>query len=265
VRVPPTLARTPPAYLDHPGPLAFAHRGGASHGPENSWPVFEHAVKLGYRYLETDVQATADGVLVAFHDRTLDRVTDRTGRIASMPHADVAAARIDGKEPIPLLEDVLGAWPDVRFNIDVKDEPAIGPFAEVLRRTRAWDRVCVASFSGRRLQATRRALGRPVCMAVSPFGVAAVRIGGSGRAVGQALAGRLARAGVRCAQVPVRVATESFLRRAHALGLHVHVWTVNEREDMRRLLDLGADGIMTDETVALREVLSERGQWHPRP
>jgi glycerophosphoryl diester phosphodiesterase len=262
--MPPTSSRTPPAYLDHPGPLAFAHRGGSAHGPENSWPVFQHAVGLGYRYLETDVQATADGVLVAFHDRTLDRVTDRTGRIASMPHRDLAAVRIGGMEPIPLLEDLLGAWPDVRFNIDVKDEPAIGPLAAVLRRTAAWDRVCVASFSGRRLQATRRALGRPVCMAVSPFGLAAVRIAGSGRAAGQVLASRLARAGVRCAQIPARLATASFMRRAHALGLHVHVWTVNESAVMGRLLDLGADGIMTDETVALRDVLAERGQWHPR-
>jgi len=243
-----------------PRPLAFAHRGGAAHHPENSWRAFEHAVGLGYSYLETDVQATADGVLVAFHDRTLDRVTDRAGRISQLPHREVTAARIGGTDSIPLLEDLLGAWPETRFNIDVKDEPAVWPLAEVLRRTAAWDRVCVTSFSALRLAAVRRQLPRPVCMATSPVGVAAVRLW----VPGQRLAARLRRLSVRCAQIPVSVATGSFLRRAHAVGLQVHVWTVNDRSVMASLLDLGVDGIMTDETEALRDVLAARGQWHPR-
>ena len=285
----------PTVFLDHPGPLAFAHRGGAAHAPENSWRAFEHAVGLGYEYLETDAQATADGVLIAFHDRTLERVTGRPGRISRLSHKDIAGALIDGTEPIPVLEDLLAAWPDVRFNIDVKDAPAIEPFARVLRRTTAWNRFCVVSFSASRLRATRRALDRPVCMAASPLGAAVVRFGGprgphdsrgphrnpltrpqfvtggAGRWPGSAarrrpgaLADRLARSGVRCVQVPGQVATPSFIGRAHALGLQVHVWTVNDRPTMESLLDLGVDGIMTDETVALREVLASRGQWHPK-
>jgi glycerophosphoryl diester phosphodiesterase len=248
-------------FLDLPRPLAFAHRGGAAHQPENSWRAFEHAIALGYSYLETDVHATADGVLVAFHDRTLDRTTDRVGRIAELPLREVTAARICGTEQIPLLEDLLGTWPDARFNIDVKDEPAVRPLAGVLARTAAWDRVCITSFSARRLSAVRRALPRPVCMATSPLGVAALRLGGPSTLI----VARLRRASVRCTQIPIRVATESYLRRAHAAGLQVHVWTVNDREVMGRLLDLGVDGIMTDETEALREVLAARGQWHPRP
>jgi glycerophosphoryl diester phosphodiesterase len=247
-------------FLDLPRPLAFAHRGGAAHYPENSWRAFEHAVGLGYSYLETDVHATADGVLVAFHDRTLERVTDRAGRIADLPYREVSAARIAGTDPIPLVEDLLGTWPEARFNIDVKDEPAVRPLAEVLRRTGAFDRVCVTSFSGRRLAAVRRALPRPVCMAAAPLGVAALRLGAPRRP----LAARLRRTSVRCAQIPVSVATESFLRRAHAAGLQVHVWTVNDRPVMANLLDMGVDGIMTDETAILRDVLEGRGQWHPR-
>ena len=249
-----------PGYLDHPRPIAFAHRGGAAHFPENSWRAFEHAVGLGYAYLETDVHATADGVLVAFHDKTLDRVTDGSGLVAALPYRAVAAARIGGSEPIPLLADLLGAWPDVRFNVDVKDTPAIAPLAGVLRDTAAWDRVCVTSFSARRLQATRRALDRPVCMATSPVGIGMLRLG----APPTVLARRFAAAGVRCAQVPVAVATASFLRRAHAAGLQVHVWTVNDSEVMASLLDLGVDGIMTDDAEMLRAVLMARGQWHPR-
>jgi len=248
-------------FLDQPGPIAFAHRGGAAHGPENSWAAFEQAVDLGYRYLETDVQATADGTLIAFHDRTLDRVTDSSGRIADMPYGAVAAARIGGTEPIPLLEDLLGAWPAARFNIDVKDEPAIQPLVRVLRRTVAWDRVCVTSFSSRRLHAFRCCVDRQTCTTLSPVGLAAVRSG----AWAGGMSGRLARAGVRCAQIPARVASPAFLGLLRRAGLQIHVWTVNEPALMRQLLDLDVDGIMTDDTVALRDVLTERAQWHGAP
>ena len=272
-------------FLDHPRPIAFAHRGGAAHAPENSWPAFEHAVKLGYTYLETDARATFDGKLMAFHDRNLERVTDAEGPINMKSYREVAALRVAGSEPIPLIEDLLGAWPGVRFNIDVKDEAGIPLLPGVLRRTSAWDRVCLTSFSGARLRAVRKLLDHPVCMTTSPSAIAAVRysIGvGSRGSAGSAgsmgptgpgrsqepptrlLARRLSQAGACCAQVPGRVATRPFVRRAHALGLDVHVWTINDRAGMTRFLDLGADGIMTDDIETLREVLIERGQWYPR-
>ena len=275
----------PVPFLDTPRPHAFAHRGGAAHVPENSWTAFEHAVKLGYSYLETDARATSDGRLMAFHDRTVDRVTDGSGPIGSLTYQEVKALRVAGSEPIPLIEDLLGAWPEVRFNIDLKDEPGIALLPDVLRRTGAWDRVCVTSFSGSRLRAARGLLDRPVCMATSPAVIAAIRYtvgpvgpagpaGPAGRAGSASGAGRRRQPGllarrlahwqVRCAQVPARVASGSFVRRAHALGLDVHVWTINDRAEMIRLLDLGADGIMTDDIGTLREVLIERGQWHPR-
>jgi glycerophosphoryl diester phosphodiesterase len=253
--------RRPVAYLDQALPIAFAHRGGAAHQPENSWPAFEHAVSLGYTHLETDCRATADGTLLAFHDRTLDRVTDRKGRIAHLTYKDVAEARIGGREEIPLIEDLLMAWPDLRFNVDLKDVPAIRPMMDVLRRTGAWDRVCVTSFSARRLHAARALLDRPVCMALSPAGVAALRLTGGIPRFGDALAAKLARTGVACAQIPLQIATTSFIRKAHEAGLQVHVWTLNKRQDMERALNLGADGIMTDEIVLLRELLTERGLW----
>jgi glycerophosphoryl diester phosphodiesterase len=251
-------------FLDHPRPVAFAHRGGSAHAPENTWRAFEYAVKLGYAYLETDARGTADGQLMAFHDRTLDRVTDGSGPIAALRYADVTALRVAGTEPIPLLEDLICAWSDVRFNIDLKDEAAIRLLPEVLRRTGAWDRVCVTSFSGARLRVFRGLADRPVCMAVSPASVAAVRFTPALPVAMRAQARRLDRAHARCAQVPGPVASAAFLRRAHTLGLAVHVWTINDKAAMHRLLDLGADGIMTDQIALLREVLTERGQWHPR-
>jgi len=250
----------PSGYLDHPRPLAFAHRGGAGHFPENSWKAFEHAVGLGYAYLETDAHATSDGTVISFHDRSLDRVTDGTGRIADLTAAEVAAARIGGTEPIPLLADLIMAWSDVRFNIDVKDEPVIGPLVDVLRWTNCWDRVCLTSFSGSRLDATRRLLPRPVCSATTPAGIGAIRAG----LPVKTLTARFAARSVQCAQIPFSMATSRFLAHAHAAGLQVHAWTVNDRAVMARLLDQGIDGIMTDQTETLREVLIERGQWQPR-
>lgn len=256
------------AFLDHPGPLAFAHRGGAAECRENTMTAFSRAVDLGYTYLETDAHATADGVLLAFHDHTLDRVTDRTGRISALPYREVSKARIGGEDEIPLLEDLLGTWPDVRFNIDVKETPAILPLARAIRRTAAHDRVCLTSFSDLRLARARQAVGDRVCSALGPRGLAALRTAAMGSSYGRLLVG-LARAGIPCAQVPLgfrglRVTTRSLVRTAHALGMQVHVWTIDQPVTMEWLLDLGVDGIMTDNIIGLRDVLDKRGQWHPR-
>jgi len=248
-------------YLDHPRPVAFAHRGGAAHNPENSWPAFEYAARLGYSYLETDTRSTADGKLIAFHDAELGRVTDRTGQVRQLTWKEISAARINGTEQIPLLEDLIGAFPELRFNIDLKDEGTIGPLAGVLKRTAAWDRVCVTSFSGTRLLTAQRSFDRPVCLAVTPAAIAAVRYLGF---CGKGMARGLARSGALCAQVPRQIATRGFIRRSHALGLDVHVWTLNTRAEIEHALDLGADGVMTDDVVLLRDILSERGQWNPR-
>jgi len=247
------------AFLDHPGPLAFAHRGGASEHPENTMAAFGHAVGLGYRYLETDVHATADGVLVAFHDDVLDRVTDRRGVIAQLSWDDVRQARL-GAEGIPLLTDLLTAWPDVRVNIDVKHDGSVAPLVAVLEQTGAQDRVCVASFSGKRLDRFRALTAGRVCTATGPLDIARLRLAGLGRALAR---GRFAAA---CTQVPVRqgpvvVADRRFVAAAHRRGLPVHVWTIDDPAEMERLLDLGADGIMTDRPTVLKEVLLRRGQW----
>ena len=202
-------------FLDLPRPLAFAHRGGAAHFPENSWRAFEHAVGLGYSYLETDVHATADGVLVAFHDRTLDRVTDRAGRIAQLPHREVARRADRRHRPDPAAGGPARRLARGAVQHRREGRPAVRPLAEVLRRTGAWDRVCITSFSARRLAAVRRPLPRPVCMAASPLGVAALRLA---RAAPRPWRPGCAGCRCRCAQIPVSVATESFLRRAHAAG-----------------------------------------------
>ena len=143
------------AFLEHDGVLAFAHRGDGEAAPENTAAAFESAVTQGYRYLETDVHCTRDGVLIAFHDDRLDRVTGESGIIRELNYPVVACARVMGREPIPLMEDLLGEFPETCFNIDPKSDAAVGPLIEVIKRTQAHDRVCVGSFSDKRLRRVR--------------------------------------------------------------------------------------------------------------
>ncbi|MGD9792833.1 MAG: glycerophosphodiester phosphodiesterase [Acidimicrobiia bacterium] len=251
-------------YLDHDGPIPFAHRGGAGDWPENTMPAFEGAVALGFRYLETDVHATNDGVLIAFHDDRLDRVTDRQGIIGELPYREVSAAKVDGREPIPLLEDLLGSFPDARINIDAKSDAAVPLLIETITRCNAIDRVCVGSFSDRRLGQVRDALGPALCTSMGPREVARLRAGSwlptrnSGRRRGT---GRVPVAQVPVRQGPVTIVDRTFVRTAHHLGIAVHVWTIDEAHEMHRLLDLGVDGIMTDRPAVLKDVMTQRGLW----
>jgi glycerophosphoryl diester phosphodiesterase len=252
------------AFLDGPLPLAMAHRGGAIEHLENTMPAFEACVAMGYRFLETDVRATADGVPIVFHDPALERVSDATGRIDQLPWSEVSRARIGGREPILRLEELLGAFPDVRFNLDIKAAGVVAPLVRAIRRMRVADRICLASFSDARIAAARRLLGPGVCTALGPRGVAALRLASyRPRAAG------LVRIQAGCAQVPLQLGgralvDERFVAAAHARGLQVHVWTVDLPEEANALLDLGVDGIMTDRPAMLREVLEKRGQWAPR-
>lgn len=249
-------------------PVGLAHRGGWLRGSdtlENTMPAFAAAVELGYSYVETDVHATSDGVLVAFHDVTLDRVTDGHGIVAEQPWSVVSRARVGGLEPIPALSEILSTWPHLRVNIDIKSAGAIAPLWECIREHTAYDRVCVGSFSHRRLAAFRALAHGRVATAASPREVARLRF------LPRARTDRTA-AVAQVLQIPetvslrgrmVRLVTPTLLDRAHEAGMQVHVWTVNDEADMRRLLDAGVDGIVTDRIDLLAGVLTERGAWPP--
>lgn len=247
-------------FLDWPHPIPFAHRGGAAEvGGENTLAGFERAVAMGYRYLETDGRVTSDGVLLAFHDERLDRVTDLEGRLEDRPWSEVRKARVGSEgDGIPTMESLLDAFPEHRFNIDPKMDAAVAPLAEALRRTKAWDRVNVAAFSDRRLLQLRRAVGRPICTAMGPAGIGRLRLAAYGVPVGPF--------GAACVQLPTTwkgrtLVDGRFVRGAAVRGIPVHVWTIDEPEEMHRLLDLGVGGLFTDRPSVLKRVLEERGQW----
>jgi len=221
--------------------------------------AFQRAFDEGYRYLETDVHATADGMLIAFHDPFLDRVTDIKGRVAAMTWDQVRRAKIRGTDPIPLMSELLDALPAAQFNIDAKAASVLGPLADLIRTTGAADRVCLGSFSDRRLAILRQMLGPEVDTSMGPREIF--------RLVRATSLGRGFATSAVAAQVPVSwqrfpIVTPRFIAAAHAAELEVHVWTINDEAEMHRLLDLGVDAIMTDRPDVLREVLISRGAWH---
>ncbi|MHB1064270.1 MAG: glycerophosphodiester phosphodiesterase [Georgenia sp.] len=257
------------AFLQGPGPIAFAHRGGALEAPENSRAAVEHVVALGLSYLETDVRATSDGVAVLFHDPTVDRATNGTGRIDTMTAARLAHLR-DHSGGSPLrLDELLGDHPDLRLNIDAKDDHAVEPLVRTLRAAKALDRVGLASFSDARLARLREMLPG---VATSLGRGEVVRLMAAAHGFGPVVGMRRRPLpgpadGVVAAQVPARLrgrrfVTPRLVSAAHRLGLGVHVWTVNEPDEMVRLLDLGVDGLISDRPTVLRDVLTARGPWH---
>ncbi len=244
--------------------IAMAHRGGPllaeNVGKENTLRAFENAWRLGYRHMETDVHLTKDGQLVAFHDAELERVTGRPGGIGEHSYAQLRDISVGG-EPIPLMSELFEALPGARFNIDIKMDGAEEPLAHLVNWHQARHRVCVASFSSRRIRRFRRYMGARVATTVGPVGTSMT--------VGRVAAGPLAPPGLvyqvpehhTVAGRPVRIVSPAFIDRVHRLGKFVHVWTVNQRADMERLIDWGVDGLIVDSIDVLKDVLVGRGLW----
>jgi glycerophosphoryl diester phosphodiesterase len=250
-------------YLDTRTPIAIAHRGASADHPENTMAAFEAAVNLGYRYVETDVHLTLDGVLIAFHDDHLDRVTDRTGKIAQLDWRSIKNARVHGREPIPRLDEILSTWPDLRVNIDPKTNAAVQVAIDVVRNQKAENRVCFGSFSGERLKTIRKGFSDSICTSMGPLEVLKLRLA----SLSIPFISHLARkTPAQCAQVPthqwgIRIIDHAFIDTAHGMSQKVHVWTINDETEMNRLLDLGVDGIMTDDAALLKAVFIARNIW----
>ncbi len=248
-------------YLNGPLPIAFAHRGGAGHAHENSVGAFQHCIDLGYRYLETDAQLTADGVVVAFHDATLERLTGVAGRIADMTWDELATIK-DGAAPaISRLDEILDTWPEVNFNIDAKTADVVEPLAALVVGRGAQSRVCLTSFIDARIARLRALVGPTAVTGVGRAGVGLLRAASyAGRR------GTLLQTPGHCVQVPVLVRGRAlvdarFVSLVHELGKQVHVWTIDDPDEMSRLIDMTVDGIMTDRPEVLKGVLQKRGLW----
>lgn len=246
------------AFLEGGPFAAFAHRGGALEAVENTMEAFAHAAALGYRYIETDVQVTSDGVVVIFHDDVLDRLTDLTGLVSDRTWDELSNTLVHGAGKIPRLEDALTAWPDMRFNIDAKTDDVAAPLCAIAREDNL-DRLCLASDNDKRVTYIRDEMGVGACTAAATRETV--------RFFAAALMGLKPRACAgNCFQVPTHAYGIPFLTlrqlsRAREVGKPVHVWTIDEPAEMGRLTEIGVDGIMTDRPAQLRDVLKERDLW----
>lgn len=251
-------------------PLVIAHRGGAGLWPENTLYAFERAAASGVDVIETDVRATSDGELVIFHDESVARTTDGAGPLDALTLAELkrldAAYRFttDGGKSFPLrgqgvtvpaLREVFAALPHMRFNIEPKSgTPSLAaPLCRLIRESEMTGRVLVASFTGSTLAEFRRECPEVATSAATGEAMSFLSLYEAGLAASYSPA-------MQALQIPeraggLRVLTRDFVEAAHARNLRVHAWTINDEGDMRRLIDTGVDGIMTDYPDRLMRVL----------
>jgi glycerophosphoryl diester phosphodiesterase len=251
------------SYLDWPAPIAQAHRGADDLVSENTIKSFAAIEALGYRYIETDIRTTLDGVAVLFHDATTDRTLGRPGPLSGLRFEDLQRFPLPDGQTVPSLTEVLQTFPRLRFSLDLKEPASVPAIAQTLTACGASDRVCVTSFSDERINAAHRLLGDEVCYGVGVRGATALSLA--------ALAGRSSPVGASLArgsvvQLPwtqygLHVIRPRLVRAAHRMGVKVHVWTLNDEADITRALDLGVDGVITDRPAVLRDVLISRGKW----
>jgi glycerophosphoryl diester phosphodiesterase len=237
----------------------LAHRGLALEAPENTMLAFLKALAAGVAYLETDVHASADGVAIVSHDPDLRRVAGRDVRIDQLTAAELGRIDLGAGQTLPTLAEVLDAFPDARFNIDIKVAAASEPAARAIAEARAQHRVLVGSFDGRRRRSTLRRLDG-VATSASSFAVVVAVVGAK---LGIRWLVRRAVRDVDAVQVPLRVlrmrtTSARVIRAVHALGIEMHVWTINDPAVMRRLLDRGVDGIVTDRSDLALDVVRRR-------
>jgi glycerophosphoryl diester phosphodiesterase len=234
----------PAGFLSPATPRILAHRGLSLDAPENTLPAFLAALSAGATHLETDVHASSDGVAVLSHDPTLP---DNGRALNRMTMAQLAEVDLGKGQTYCSLVEALDTFPTALFNVDVKSADAVLPAARAIRSAGAAHRVLLTSFSETRRRRSVRAAPGTVSSA-SAAGVTVLMLAVLLR---QRWALPRLLGGISAVQVPeragpVRIVTPRVLTDLHALGIEVHVWTVNEPEQMRRLLALGVDGLVTD-------------------
>lgn len=238
--------------------IPFAHRGGTDFAPENTFEAFNSAVKIGYKFLETDVHPNADGKLMAFHDPTLDRVTNFKGSIQELTSKDLNKVKVDDKFRIPVLEELFESFPDCFFSVDMKCDESVKPLINVVKEMRAIDRVCFASFNQKRLNFVRDYFNNKCITSMGPKEILITKI--------SSIVNLRQKINSNVASLPISRYKIRFLNKRNidylkSLKIKVIAWTINNEKEIRNLINAGVDGIMTDKISLLKSILMEKKAW----
>ena len=234
----------------------FVHRGGDEVKTENTLEAFEYSSNLGFIFIETDVQSTKDGHVVIFHDSTLKRMAGIDKRIKDLTLNELKEIELINGGRVPLLYEALDSFPDLRFNIDIKTEDALENTIKIIKEMRCFNRSCLASFSSSRLNRIRKIAGPEACTSsgqMEIFNLICRSIGITTK-----------RTNSDCAQIPtsqwgIPILTKRFIAKAHQEGKLVHIWTIDDENEMYKLIDFGVDGLMTDKPSVLKKALQLKG------
>jgi len=240
-------------YLNQSGVSISAHRGGSEEAPENTLESFGYAIGLGSSYIETDVQLSADGIPYIFHDDDLSRLLNMEVKFNSLHSDQIEKLKLFESYQIPKLETALTQFPNALFQIDLKTDEVALPAMKVIENLNAFERICIASFSSNRLQKVRKKFP-DTCLSMGPKEILKLLLASFGL-YNKTIYGD-------CLQVPIyhygiKLVTRRFVKYVQSIGLKIHVWTINDENTMRKLIDLGVDGIITDRPKLLKEVLSK--------
>ena len=240
-------------YLNQPGVAISAHRGGSEEAPENTLESFKYAIELGCSYIETDVQLSSDGIPYIFHDDDLKRLLGKDVVFNSLHSDQIEKLRLFKNHPIPKLETALSQFPNALFQIDLKTDEVAFPAMKIIEKLNAFARVCIASFSSDRLEKMRKTYPK-TCYSMGPKEVLKLLLASFGLYKNEVPGD--------CLQVPIyqygiKLVTKRFVKYVQSKDLKIHVWTINDEYTMRKLIDLGVDGIITDRPKLLKEVLSK--------
>ena len=235
--------------------FGFVHRGGDEEKTENTLEAFQYSSDLGFVFIETDVQSTLDGEIVIFHDNDLRRVAGLDVKISDLTYKEIQGIELINGGKVPTLNETLISFPELRFNIDIKVDAAVQETINIIKNQGVLERVCLAAFSTKRLNLIRKLMGPGLCSSMGQVEIVRLLCNSFGL--------NFKTSPGLCAQVPVSqygipIVTKRFIKKAHSLNKLVHVWTIDETDEMFRLIDLGVDGLMTDKPSILKKALLAR-------
>ena len=245
-------------FLDNYNFIPFAHRGGSYDFCENTLDAFNNSINLGYRHIETDVRHTKDNKLIIFHDPDLKRILGLDAKIENLNYEEIKNIKIFETHTIPLLDEALSSWPDINFNIEPKSLESAYLLKDKLKSMKNIDRICIGSFSNTKIDILRNEFKDNLCSSMTKSETILFFLNRFFSIYDNS---------IPCLQIPMtymgfRIVTSDLVEHVHSLGKKIHVWTINDENQMIDLININVDGIMTDKPTTLKKVLQKKSLWN---